>query len=403
MKRMILVLLFLCLVGCETGAIPKEEVNPSFVFEKNEYKLEISEEQRNSIQELFESDPVFRAAAAKTGYDVQVDFKENCIEVYVDSKSMTPAVIMKNILGEWQINYCFNQRVDFHYDHPEETDRLAYLWTDYFVNPMDDISSEPVLICTLDVPESKEYDRFNFVYDEKGKQFLNKNEESILFAKDLKNKMIDFCDDFLKMNREKKETADHLVYQTMQIINTSQFDDMYITESQVNEIRDLFQKNEIIQKYATHPIDIFVSDNQIMLDTGPKESPTLIMTKELGWTCERYYHARYNEIKYTKNNEQRSAILIIDYYVNADNDKQDSTLLCRLETPKLEPTGYNFIYNPFESQLIDNAGDEIVFTKDLQLQLIEICDLELTRFKELDNAIIKTAYESIEKMDNELK
>ena len=89
--------------------------------------------------------------------------------------------------------------------------------------------------------------------------------------------------------------------------------------------------------------------------------------------------------------------------MNADNDKQDSTLLCRLETPKLEPTGYNFIYDPFESQLIDNAGDEIVFTKDLQLQLIEICDLELTRFKELDNAIIKTAYESIEKMDNELK
>jgi len=403
MRKMILVLLFLCLVGCESSSNSKEETSPSFVPETMTDKMELSEEQCIKIQELFESDPVFFAAAAKTGYNVQVEFKENSIEVYVDSENVTPAIIMKNNQGEWQISYCFNQRIDFHYDHPEETDRLAYLWTDYYVNSLDEVLPEQVLICTLEVPESKEYDSFNFVYDEKEKQFLNNKEEPILFAKDLKNKMIDFCDRFLKMNKEKKESADHLVYQTMQIINADQSYEMEITDSQKKEIKNLFQKNEILQKYATHPIDIFVSDNQIMLDTGPKESPTLIMTKGLGWTFERYYHVRVNKIEYVKNNEQRSATLIIDYYVNADNDKLDSTLLCRLETPKLEPTGYNFVYDPLKNQLINDTGEEIVFTRDLQRQLIEICNLELNRFKELDNAVMNAAYESIELMDNELK
>ena len=401
MKKLFLSVLLLCLMGCTSqpdSYDAEPSVQPESVMENQPM---ISEETLEEIHQLFCNDPVFDRESKRTGYDVVVKSEDNQITVHVDHVNVIPAVTIKRTDSQLDIQYCFNQRIDFHYDHPDEEDRLAYLQTNYYVHPFDSSLTQEVLICTLDVPESTEFDSFQFVYDSNSKQFLSDDGEPIIFAKDLKNKMIYFCDSFLERNATMKTSADYLVSQTMRIIeNTNPDAALNLSELEIKSLTEMFNENNELIDYGNRPAQVFVQDNQIFIDCGPRERPTLVMTKENGWSFERYYYVRYDQVDYQKNGEQRKAILMMEYVVDDNSENEDFTLLCRLETPTLEPTGYNFIYHSGNDELIGSDGEEITFTKDLHYKLLEICKKELSRIRALDVSLMYTAYEAVELMDN---
>ena len=224
MKKLFLYVLLLCLMGCTSqpdSYDAEPSVQPDSVIENQPL---ISEEILGEIQQLFCNDPVFDEESKRTGYDVVIKSEDNQITVHVDHVNVIPAVTMKKTDAQWDIQYCFNQRIDFHYDHPDEKDRLAYLETRYYVYPFDSSLTQEILVCTLDVPESTEFDRFQFVYDSYSKQFLSDDGEPIVFAKNLANKMIRFCDSFLERNERMKTSANYLVSQTMRIIENTKPD-----------------------------------------------------------------------------------------------------------------------------------------------------------------------------------
>lgn len=407
----LLIILFSMLCGCvKQQNQPVPDNMPTTNINKKDKLIELTETESAYLLNIFESKPEIQNQAGSTGSPVVLEITNDSVKIFVDSLQITPLVTIKIEQDQWRIQYFMNQRRDFHYDHPDESDRLAYLSTEYYVNPFDSSLPDGVLICTLDVPESEEFDTFRFTYDETEMKMMNSNSEEIVFTKDLREKVTDYCESFLDRNRSLKECLDITLLEAMRWIEshsqivikeeTFEFDD-----EQMKYLSQMFLECSLLQEYARKGPYVQTSSNTIMIEAGSREIPTMVMRKENGiWTMERYYNYYDIEITYSKQKDDRKAYLKADYYINYPGDVKQNVLECRLETPySYEKQGYNFTFDQENQLFIDLAGDSITFTKELHDQLLILANEIVKDIKELDEQMMSVANEVIQLVEDGLE
>lgn len=398
------------LFGCSTevnqpvsSSTPEPSSTPSVPKEEDRNVLGLTEVEYAQILNCFESNLALQNHARMNGYTVNMKVKEDSILVYADTNGIEPVVTMKLKEDEWLVQYYFNQRRDFHYDHPDETDRLAYLMTDYYENSLDESNPGGVLICTLDVPESEEFKSFSFIYHEDEQKLINKKQEEILLTKDLREKVVNYCESFLEKNRELVSSLDTTMNEVMTLINlyqSSEKDDLALTEEQIQIIRSMFLKSELLQDYAVKGPFVQSRENMIMIDAGSREISTMVMRKVNGnWQMERHYDYYDCRITYTKENETRRATLKTDYYVNYPGAVQQNVLICRLDAPDSPQQGFNFIFDKDCQLFIGQDGDSMTFTNDLHSQLLDYCRQMVEENQKLDEELMKIAQDVIDLLE----
>ncbi len=339
--------------------------------------------------------------------------------IQAQPKDIPTIIAMKNSDGTWSAvrNYIVNKEFTYVKNQVEKHAELEIKLLGYPVQ----LDAIP---CSLYVPNADPA-QYTFTYDSEQKIiYKSGKDDEMKFAQDLQNKILSCCEETMIMLKKVDEEAHELL---ADILNKKglgpvvwnkiepsspnnnenlvfESDELQLSEQQIEIVRSMFADHDLLKDYATKGPFVQMNSNMILIEAGAREMPTMIMRRQNGaWQMERYYYHRVDDIRYTKNNEKRSANFMSDYYANYEGNHQQNVLICRLETPMSEPTGYNFIFDEAQQLFVDENGDSITFTKELHEQLLKLCNDQVQQNRNLDDALMMIAEEVIQMLNDGIK